>query len=113
MGKNRRLESEGLFDSFGCQVLLCAEAAGHKEADCGTPGGSGSSAAFLVSRVSVQETPGLLPAHWWVRPGPRASARFLEDRARSWSPVAGPRSPRACVGSQLGTASWTAGSGVS
>ena len=69
----------------------------HKVANCSTPGGPGASAGSLVGGVRVQKTLGLLPAHWWVKPGPRVSARLLAGRARSWSLAAGPRVPRASV----------------
>ena len=66
-----------------------------------------------------QGAPGLVLAHWWVKPGPGVSASLLAGRARSWSLVAGPRDPRASVGF-LGVGSgvlfltqFSVGSGVS
>ena len=58
-------------------------------ADCGTPGSPGTSAELLVGRIRVQESLGLLPAHWWVKLGPGASAGQLAGRAGSWGLVAG------------------------
>ena len=39
------------------------------------PMGPGASAGSLVGMARVQKTPGLLPTHWWVKPGPGVSAR--------------------------------------
>ena len=39
------------------------------------PMGPGASAGSLVGMARVQRTPGLLPTHWWVKPGPGVSAR--------------------------------------
>ena len=71
---------------------------------CGTPGTPRASAGSLVCRVRVQETLGLVPAHWWVKPGSGASASSLAGRAGFWSLDAGPRGPRAGLGLQLGGA---------
>ena len=40
-----------------------------------SPMGPGASAGSLVGMARLQKTPGLLPTHWWVKPGPGVSAR--------------------------------------
>ena len=101
----------GLVGSWfiGCQVLLCVEADGHwlagsalKVADCINSRGPRATAGLLVGGVRVQETLGLLPAHWWLKPHPGASAGLLAGRAKPWVLVAGPRGPRAGVESLVG-----------
>ena len=61
------------------------------------PGSPGASTGSLVGGVRVQKSPGLLPAHWWVKPSPGASASVLAGRAGSWGLVVGPKGPRASV----------------
>ena len=78
---------------------------GQQAADCRIPGGSRASAGSPVGGVTVQKSLGLLPAHRWVNPGLGVSASLLVGRARSWGLVAGPRGPRAGVGSLVGGAS--------
>ena len=56
-----------------------------------------ASAGSLMCGVRVQQTPGLLHANWYVKPGPEVSAELLADRAGSWSLDVGPRDPRAGV----------------
>ena len=56
-------------------------AAGPEVAGCGILGNPGASAASLVGGVRVPKTPGLLPTHWQVEPGPGVSARLLAVRA--------------------------------
>ena len=80
----------------GCLALPCVEVAshcvvglGHDAAGYSTLGGPGVSAGSLVGRVGVQETPGLVPAHWLVKPDPEASTRLLACRATSWGLAAG------------------------
>ena len=75
---------------------------GHKAASCRTPGGPKASAGSLMGRVRVHKTPGLLPTHWWVKPGPGVSAGLLAGRIRFWGLVTGPRSPRADIRSLVG-----------
>ena len=70
---------------------------GHEEAGYRTPWGRGASADSLAGMVRVQKTPGLLPTHWWLKPGPGVSARLLACRAVSWGLAAGPRNSRAGV----------------
>ena len=87
-----------------CQALPCAEAAGcclggpdHRAAACRIPG---TPRAYAVSLVgSVQETPGLLPTQWRLKPGLGVSSRLLAGRAGSWSLVVWLRDPRAGVSS--------------
>ena len=50
-------------------MRLCYKAVGFR-----TQGGPRACADPLVDGVGVQETPALLPAHWWVKPGPGANA---------------------------------------
>ena len=59
-----------------------------------SPMGPGASAVSLVGMARLQKTPGLLPTHWWVKPGPVVNAGLLTGRAGSWSLAAGPRDPR-------------------
>ena len=51
-----------------------------KTSDYRTPEGSGAIAGSPVDDVRVQKTPGLLPAHQWVKPSPRVSARLLKGK---------------------------------
>ena len=52
----------------------------------------------LISGVGVQKILRLLPPHWWVRPGPRASDGSLIGRVRSYGLAVGPRDPRVTIG---------------
>lgn len=83
---------------IGCQVLLCADAAGfwlawpsHESAGCRTLRGPGASAGSLVGGVKVQKTPGLFLPHCWVKPGSGVSVGLLVGRAISWGLAIGPR----------------------
>ena len=49
LGKSSGLESRVFVGSFGCQILICTEAAGHEEADLEPQEDSESSAVFLMS----------------------------------------------------------------
>lgn len=71
---------------------------GLEAAGRGTLGGLGGGAGSLVGRVRAQKPPELLPAPWWVTPGPGLSAGLSVGRAGSWSLVMGLRDPRAVVG---------------
>ena len=53
----------------------------------------------LPGGQSVQETPGLLPTQWRLKPGLGVSSRLLAGRAGSWSLVVWLRDPRAGVSS--------------
>ena len=77
--------------SGGCWLMVGRSR--QEAAGCRTPGTPRDSAGSLVCRVRVQETPGLVPAFWWVKPGSRARASSLEGRNGFWSLVAGPRVP--------------------
>ena len=68
------------------------------------PRGPRASAGSLVGRVEVQKILGLVLAHWWVKPGPGASAVPQMNKAKTWGLAAGPRNPRAGVGSLVGGA---------
>ena len=68
------------------------------------PRGPRASAGSLVGRVEVQKILGLVLAHWWVKPGPGASAVPQMNKAKTWGLAAGPRNPRAGVRSLVGGA---------
>ena len=91
----------GLLDPW-CETASCSLAEpGHQAVDCRSPGGAPGPRAYagsLVCRVRIQKNLELLPAYWWVKPGPGVSAGPLAGRARSWNLVAGPRGCRATVG---------------
>lgn len=57
------------------------------------PQGSCCSAGLLVGGVEVQESLGLMPAHWWVKPGLGAIAHPLAGRAGSRGLAVGPWAP--------------------
>ena len=107
-------------DLVGCQALpyveaasCCLAGAGHKAADCRTPGEPGASADSLVGGVGIQEILVLVHTHWWMKPDPGASACPLAGRAKSWDLAARPRGPRAGVTLLwVGLVSDTAGCGV-
>ena len=77
--------------SGGCWLMVGRSR--QEAAGCRTPGTPRDSAGSLVCRVRVQETLGLVPAFWWVKPGSRARASSLEGRNGFWSLVSGPRVP--------------------
>lgn len=56
-----------------------------------------ASAGSLMCGVRAQQTPGLLHANWYVKPGFGVSAEFLADRAGSWNLVVGLRDSRVGV----------------
>ena len=58
--------------------------------------------ANLKMELGVQEILGLVPTHWWVRPGPKYSAGPLEGRTVSWDLTARPGVPRAGIGRLVG-----------
>ena len=47
--------------------------------------------------VRGQETLGIVSTHWWLKPGPAASAGSLAGRVGSWGLAAGHRGPRAGI----------------
>ena len=42
-----------------------------------------SSAHLLMGKIRIQKFPGLVPDHWWMKPGPEASAGLLTDSSGS------------------------------
>ena len=94
----------------GYQTLPCVEAVGYwlagtgqEEADCRIPGFSRANTGSLVGRIRVHKTLGLLPTHWWVKPGPGVSStRLVAGRGMPPSLAAGPSDPRAGVRSLEG-----------
>ena len=77
-----------------CQAVPCAEAGGcclvgrdHGAAACG----------ILGTPQGLRCLPGgLLPTHWWLKPGLGVSSRLLAGRAGSWSLVVWLRDPSWC-----------------
>ena len=89
----------------GCQAFPCVRAVehqflgpGHGVAGFCTLWSPRPVTGSLISGVGVQKILRLLPPHWWVRPGPRASDGSLVGRVRSYGLAVGPRDPRVTIG---------------